>query len=213
MTSKSAYFISFEGVEGVGKTTAIELFAQLLEQRGIEYERNREPGGTPVAEALREIVLGQHDEPLTDTTELLLMFAARAQSVSQVIRPALERGAWVLCDRFTDATLAYQGFARGLPLSRINTLASWVHGELWPDATIWLHAPVEVTKQRMDIRGRDRDRIEQQPTAFFDKAAAGYAQLAAEHPERYFPIETSVSKDIVQERLALVLDTLLGRCT
>ncbi|MEO0575506.1 MAG: dTMP kinase [Pseudomonadota bacterium] len=209
MNTSAPRFVSFEGVEGVGKTTAIRLFAQLLDAKGVAYTRNREPGGTPVAEALRDIVLAEHDEKLADTTELLLMFAARAQSVAHVIRPALARGEWVLCDRFTDATLAYQGFARGLPVSRINTLAQWVHGDLWPHATIWLHAPVAVTNQRMDARGQDRDRIEQQPSAFFDKAAAGYAQLAADHPDRYFPIDTSVSKAVVKERLATVLDALL----
>ncbi|MEL6870202.1 MAG: dTMP kinase [Pseudomonadota bacterium] len=211
MGTTKPLFVSFEGVEGVGKTTAMSLFADLLDEQDIAYVRNREPGGTPVAEALREIVLGEHDEPLTDTTELLLMFAARAQSVAEVIRPALAQGSWVLCDRFTDATLAYQGFARGMPRERIDMLADWVHSDLWPDATIWLHAPPAVTEQRMSGRGRDKDRIEQQPADFFAAAADGYARLAQANPERYFQVETSAGIDVVKARLADVLDALLAR--
>ncbi len=209
MTKARGRFISVEGVEGVGKTTAIDLLAEILAARGIAFVRTREPGGTPVAELLRDVVLGHHDEALTDTTELLLMFAARAQSVAGVIRPALERGEWVLCDRFTDATLAYQGYARGLPMTRIYQLAEWVHGDTWPDTTILLEASSEIIARRLRDRERAADRIEQQRNSFFARAAAGYRELAAAHPARYSCIDSGQSLDAVRDALAQIINEQL----
>ena len=151
--TRRGLFLTVEGVEGVGKTTAMTLLAEALDARGVAAVRTREPGGTPMAEAIRELVLaGGGDERVGDTTELLLMFAARAQSVGNVIRPALTRGDWVLCDRFTDATLAYQGHARGVPLRRIHALAEWVHGDLWPDVTLLLTATPDTVAERLRAR-------------------------------------------------------------
>ncbi|MFK8053513.1 MAG: dTMP kinase [Woeseiaceae bacterium] len=203
-------FLSFEGVEAVGKTTTMRMTGELLDERGIHWIGTREPGGTPVAEALREIVLGAHDEPLTDTTELLLMFAARSQSVSQVIRPALEQGLWVLCDRFTDATMAYQGFGRGFSKAQIRQIADWVHGDLWPHKTFLLSAPSDVIEQRMEQRHQGRDRIEQQPASFFSRVAAGYQQLAADEPNRFLPVDTGQSLATVRERLVDYLESMIN---
>lgn len=195
-------FVSIEGVEGVGKTTAIEMLADILAGHGIAATRTREPGGTPMAEAIRELVLGARDgETVSDTTELLLMFAARAQSVTNVIRPALERGEWVVCDRFTDATLAYQGYARGLPMRRIHALAEWVHGDLWPDATLLLTARPETVAGRLRERADGPDRIEREPDAFFERVDAGYRSLAAAWPERYHVISTDGTLDTLRRDL------------
>ncbi len=189
-------FVSVEGVEGVGKTTAIEMLAEILDAQGIAATRTREPGGTPMAEAIRELVLaGREGETVSDTTELLLMFAARAQSVATVIRPALERGDWVICDRFTDATLAYQGHARGLPMRRILALAEWVHGDLWPDATLLLTAQPDTVAGRLRARAGGPDRIEREPDAFFARVDAGYRSLAETYPERYHVIATDGTLD------------------
>ena len=210
MTAERGLFITVEGVEGVGKSTAIDVLEALLTERGIDCVRNREPGGTPVAEQLRDVVLGDHREPLTDTTELLLMFAARAQSMAEVIRPALAAGRWVLCDRFTDATLAYQGYARGLPLTRIYQLAEWVHGDLWPDATILMEASPEVAAARLRDRDRAPDRIEQQRDGFFARAAAGYREIAAAEPARYRIIDANQDLASVQLALESVVDGLVA---
>lgn len=200
--SARGLFVSVEGVEGVGKTTAIEMLARILEGQGIAATRTREPGGTPMAEAIRELVLGARDgETVSDTTELLLMFAARAQSVTNVIRPALERGEWVVCDRFTDATLAYQGHARGLPMRRIHALAEWVHGDLWPDATLLLTAQPETVASRLRARAGGPDRIEREPDTFFERVEAGYRSLAQTYPERYHVISTDGTLDALQADL------------
>ena len=202
-------FITVEGVEGVGKTTAMGLLADLLEARGITATRTREPGGTPLAEAIRELVLGARDgEPVTDTAELLLMFAARAQSVANVIRPALARGEWVICDRFTDATLAYQGHARGLPMRRIYELAEWVHGDLWPDATLLLTATAATVASRLRDRQGGPDRIERESQDFFDRVDAGYRELAEAAPERYRVVSTDGSIDALRAALDDVIASL-----
>lgn len=194
-------FLSFEGVEAVGKSTTMQIAGSLLDEAGIRWVSTREPGGTPVAEALRQLLLGVHDETLTDISELLMMFAARAQNVHEVIRPALARGDWVLCDRFTDATLAYQGYGRGFSRSRILELAEWVHGDLWPDTTFLLAASDEVINARLAERGSELDRIEQQPAGFFERVADGYARLARKEPERFVLLDTSVSEAAVALKL------------
>ncbi|MEL7312334.1 MAG: dTMP kinase [Pseudomonadota bacterium] len=204
-------FVSFEGLEGVGKTTAIERFSSLLDQHGIDYVSTREPGGTNVAERLRGIVLDEHEEALTDTTELLLMFAARAQNVAQNIRPTLERGVWVICDRFTDATLAYQGYGRGISLDRINQLADWVHGDLWPDATVLLTADRALTERRLSGRGQARDRIEQERQEFFERAGNGYQALMQASPERFHEIDANQDLQGVAEQLERLTAALVDR--
>ncbi|MEM7610123.1 MAG: dTMP kinase [Pseudomonadota bacterium] len=190
MSERSGMFVSFEGLEGVGKSTSIQMAADWLQARGIGFISTREPGGTPVAERIRDIALGHHDEQLTDASELLLMFAARSQNVENVIRPALARGDWVLCDRFTDTTLAYQGYARGFALDAIYRLADLVHGDMWPARTLLLQAEPAIIRERLADRGSPLDRIEQQGDAFFARAGAGYAALAEAHADRYRVIDT-----------------------
>lgn len=207
-------FITVEGVEGVGKSTALGILDDVLRERGIEPVKTREPGGTPMAEAIRGLVLGARDgESVTDTTELLLMFAARAQSVANVIRPALERGQWVLCDRFTDATLAYQGHARGLPKRRIHELAEWVHGDMWPDITLLLTASPETVATRLGQRADGPDRIEREPGSFFDRAARGYLALAEANPERYRIVETNGTLNDLRRDLTDLIEAMLAEET
>ncbi|MEL6449128.1 MAG: dTMP kinase [Pseudomonadota bacterium] len=211
MSNERGVFLSVEGVEGVGKTTAIGMLEALLADRGIVTLRTREPGGTPLAEAIRGLVLGAGaEESVTDTAELLLMFAARAQSVAHVIRPALERGHWVLCDRFTDATLAYQGHARGLPLRRIYELAEWVHGDLWPDTTLLLTAHAETVAARLEGRAGGPDRIEREPGSFFERAEKGYLALAESDPKRYRVVSTDGNLEALRADLARLVDELMA---
>ena len=153
MTTKRGLFLTLEGAEGVGKSTNIEFITQHLEQRGIEYVLTREPGGTPLAEKIRELLLVVHEEPMSELTELLLVFAARAQHLDKVIEPALATGKWVVCDRFTDATFAYQGAGRGLSVETIGQLQSLVQGELRPDLTLILDLDPEIGLERASNRG------------------------------------------------------------
>ena len=145
-------FITLEGTEGVGKTTNLEYLKTLLDESAIQYIVTREPGGTPLGEALREMLLGENFKGMSDDTELMLMFTARAEHIAQVIRPALARGEWVVCDRFTDATFAYQGGGRQLDMQRIARLEQWVQGDLRPDLTLLLDAPVEIGRERAGKR-------------------------------------------------------------
>lgn len=202
-------FVTFEGGEGVGKSTAMRLAAEWLAGAGIEFVSTREPGGTPTAEAIRSLLLHHDDEPLSDTAELLLMYAARAQSVTHVIRPALARGVWVLCDRFTDSTLAYQGYGRGQPLERIRALAEWVHGGLVPDLTVLLDAPADVVAARMAGRGAGPDRIERERRAFFDRVRNGYDSLAKAEPARFRIVDTNCSRPALRDRLGALLEPLV----
>ncbi|MEM9173001.1 MAG: dTMP kinase [Pseudomonadota bacterium] len=200
-TGPPAQFISFEGLEGVGKSTSIRLLDEILQQHDIDCLITREPGGTPVAEQLRNIVLGHYDESLTDATELMLMFAARSQHITAVIEPALAAGRWVLCDRFTDATIAYQGYGRGESLSRIRDMAEWVHAERWPDKTLLLHAPAQVAATRLANRDGTPDRIETAGDGFFDRVWQGYQALAQAEPERFELIDTQGSIESVRQAL------------
>ncbi|WP_224750290.1 dTMP kinase [Halomonas sp. ML-15] len=203
-------FITLEGGEGVGKTTNMAWVCDWLSARGIEVVRTREPGGTPRAEAIRELLLDPtSDEPLDDDAELLLVFAARAQHLAQVIRPALARGAWVVCDRFTDATFAYQGGGRGLPVERIATLENFVQGELRPDLTLLLDMPLAAARQRLAARGSAPDRFEREREAFFTRVRKAYLAQAAAAPERIAVIDAAGALDEVQARLAQRLSTLL----
>lgn len=195
-------FISFEGTEGVGKTTAIEQLCLQLEKNGIHYLRTREPGGSPFAERLRDILLDPATE-IEDDTELLLLFAARCDHMQQVILPALQRGTWVVCDRFTDSTIAYQGFGRGhgdkAMLTKIETLIEQFVTQL-PELTLWLDLPVAEGMARANKRSA-ADRFEQQAMAFFTWVHTGFSQLASSHPERIQRIDASGSTDEVSARI------------
>lgn len=183
-------FITFEGTEGVGKSTQLKIAAAALERAGIDYIVTREPGGTPMAESVRELLLTPRDEPVHETTELLLMFAARAQHLRTRILPELDAGRWVLCDRFTDATFAYQGGGRGVSSETIATLETMVQGDIRPDHVILLDAPVETGMGRARKRG-ELDRFEQEAVAFFERIRQTYLQRAGSAPERYHVIDAS----------------------
>lgn len=203
-------FITVEGVEGVGKTTNIQFIAEQLTSAGVNVVLTREPGGTPLAESIREVLLETRDEPVAENTELLLMFAARAQHIAQVIEPALARGRWVICDRFTDATFAYQGAGRGVAMSKIADLEQWVQGDLRPDYTLLLDAPVEVGLARAKKRAA-LDRFEQEQQQFFLQVRQGYLNLAQVHQERYRIIDASKPLDDVQIQLRSVLSEMIGQ--
>lgn len=203
-------FITLEGPEGAGKSTNREYLAERLRERGIEVQLTREPGGTPLAERIRELLLDPSDEQMAVDTELLLVFAARAQHIAQVIRPALARGAVVLCDRFTDATYAYQGGGRGLPVERIAQLESFVQGDLRPDLTLVFDLPVEIGLSRAAARGR-LDRFEQEGRAFFEAVRATYLDRARAEPARYHVLDAAQSLAAVQRDLDGLLPTLLER--
>lgn len=194
---QSARFITFEGIEGVGKSTNIAHMVAVLERRGISVLTTREPGGTPMAEQLRALVAEHGDEPMPDIAELLIVFAARALHVNNVIRPALAAGTWVICDRFTDSSRAYQGGGRGLPQDDINRLADWVHGDLQPDLTILLDAPVETGMERAGKRS-DPDRFESEQGDFFRRVRATYLQLAENEPERIVVVDATQSLEAVR---------------
>lgn len=203
-------FITLEGPEGAGKSTNREYLAERLRERGIEVQLTREPGGTPLAERIRELLLDPSDEKMAVDTELLLVFAARAQHIAEVIRPALERGAIVLCDRFTDATYAYQGGGRGLPVERIAQLESFVQGGLRPDLTLVFDLPVEIGLSRAAARGR-LDRFEQEGRDFFEAVRNTYLGRARAEPTRYHIFDAAQSLAEVQRDLDGLLPTLLER--
>ena len=200
-------FITIEGIEGVGKSTNLDFVQSVLEDRGREVVRTREPGGTPSAERIRQVLLELGDESIPDIAELLLFFAARSLNLENLIRPALATGQWVLCDRFTDATRAYQGAGRGLDRERIDTLAGWVHDGLEPDLTLLLDAPVEVGFARIAAR-RSVDRMESEARAFYERVRAGYLDLAAANPARFAVIDAAQSLANVQNDIRAALRNL-----
>lgn len=207
--TKPGLFITVEGIEGVGKTTNIEFIADWLKTNAIDFVATREPGGTPLAEEIREVMLRPRDEPVCDTTELLLVFAARAQHLHRLIQPAIRAGQWVLCDRFTDATYAYQGGGRGLSLDTIATLETLVQQAFRPDAVILLDVPVEVGLARASARS-ELDRIEKEKADFFEKVRQTYLERAAADPERYHLVDASRDLPGVREQLETVLKTILA---
>ena len=200
-------FISFEGIEGVGKSTNIAHLTKLIEERGHKVLTTREPGGTPMAERIRELLIEHGDEPMPDIAELLLMFASRALHVSNVIQPALTAGTWVVCDRFTDASRAYQGGGRGIPQEDINRLANWVLGDLKPDLTILLDAPVETGMSRAGQRG-EPDRFEVERAEFFARVREAYLLLAAAEPERFVIIDATQNLASVQNSITQIASAL-----
>jgi dTMP kinase len=202
-------FITLEGPEGAGKSTNREYLAERLRAEGIEVLLTREPGGTPLAERIREVLLTPGDEVMNADTELLLVFAARAQHLAEVIRPALAKGVVVLCDRFTDSTYAYQGGGRGLSLERIATLETFVQGDLRPDLTLVFDLPVEVGLARASARGR-LDRFELEGRGFFDAVRSAYLKRAEADPQRYRLIDAAQPLAQVQQSLDALLPQLLG---
>ena len=183
-------FITIEGTEGVGKTTNIEFIQTWLNQQKIDFVTTREPGGTPLAEQIRELLLTPRDEKVCNSAELLLMFAGRAQHLDQVIVPAIQSGRCVVCDRFTDATYAYQGFGRGMDSALISHLERLVQAELRPDLTLILDIPVEIGLQRASQRSAP-DRFEREQTEFFERVRQGYLSIAANEPQRCVVIDAS----------------------
>ena len=197
-------FITFEGGEGAGKSTMIRRSRVWFEEQGIKVLQTREPGGTELAEKIREIVLGKEYSNLCATAELLLVFASRAQHLEELIRPALEEGTDVLCDRFTDATWAYQGAGRGMPEEMIETLENAVHGDLQPDLTLLLDLPVKLGMERVSGRG-ESDRIEQESLDFFDRVRRNYLERAATN-DRFVVIDASRDEQAVWNQIERVLN-------
>jgi dTMP kinase len=199
-----AKFITFEGVDGAGKSTGLDWFADALRQRGIDLLVTREPGGTPLGEQLREILLNQ---PMHIETEAMLMFAARREHVEKVIRPALQRGTWVISDRFSDASFAYQGGGRGVPLAKLEQLEQWVHGDLQPNLTLLFDIPIEVARQRLS-NNVSLDRFEQEKGEFFERVRQAYLARAAKSPQRITVIHAEKSLQEVQQELAKIVASL-----
>ncbi len=202
-------FITLEGSEGAGKSTNMDYIQKSLQAQGIDIVTTREPGGTPIGEDIRQLLLGHKHTGMSDDTELLLMFAARAEHINKVIHPVLTKGQWVLCDRFTDATYAYQGGGRGIDADRIAILENWVQGELRPCMTIYLDVPIETGRQRAGDRSTP-DRFEKEQNDFFNRVRQAYLDRAAQEPARFRVIDASLTLDQVQARLDQVIQELVG---
>ena len=208
MTQARGRFITVEGGEGAGKSSNLAHIQSMLEAAGKQVLFTREPGGTPLGESIRELLLGHQHTGMADETELLLMFAARAEHLHSKILPALEAGTWVLCDRFTDASYAYQGAGRGIAHERIATLEQYVQGDLRPDLTLLLDLPVETGIERAGKRSAP-DRFEKEAMDFFHKVRQGYLQIAADEPERVRVIDASPALEQVQQQISTVLEDYL----
>ncbi len=208
LKKSTALFITVEGVEGCGKTTNLAYIKNVLESAGVDLVCTREPGGTPLAESIRELLLANREESVDENAELLMMFAARAQHLDQVIQPAIESGQWVLCDRFTDATYAYQGGGRGLPVDAIQTLETLVQKGRQPDKTFFLDLDVNIGLARAKERG-ELDRFECEQMAFFERVRKAYWKRIDDDPERFIVIDASVSLDQVQQQIMKSLEALL----
>jgi len=198
-------FITFEGIDGAGKSTHVDWLAERLRGRGLTVHVTREPGGTALGEQLRELLLKQ---PMHLETETLLMFAARREHLAELIEPALLRGEWVVCDRFTDASHAYQGGGRGLERNKLHQLESWVHGHLQPDLTLLFDLPLEVARERIAVANRRLDRFEQERADFHERVRHAYLERAHAHPERICVIDANNSLDNIRKRLEEVVITI-----
>jgi dTMP kinase len=196
-------FITLEGSEGAGKSTSLNALCQHLSSAGIDVYQTREPGGTPMAEAIREVMLADWQESVSGLTELLLVFAARLQHLTHEIKPRLAKGQWVVCDRFTDATYAYQGVARGTPLAYVEALENWVQADLRPDLTLYLDLDPEIGRQR--IAGRQQDRMENEQAEFFRAVRAGYLQRVETQPAMQL-IDASQSIEEVRAAMLAVVE-------
>ena len=206
MTGK---FITIEGIEGAGKTTCMQVVTEIIENQGITAIHTREPGGTDLGEDLRNLLLGHKHTGMSDDAELLMMFAARAEHIAQKIKPSLEDGKWVLCDRFTDATYAYQGYGRGIPLEKISGLETWVQGTLRPDLTLLMDLPVEVGMERAGKRSAP-DRFESEAWDFFERIRQGYLSIAAEQPSRVKVIDASQDLPGVQAQVKTAIEAFVN---
>ena len=206
---RTGRFLTVEGIEGVGKTTQVACLSKTLSERGIAHVVTREPGGTPLAERIRDLVLSPREEGLPPTAELLLMFAARAVHLANHIEPNLIAGNWVVCDRFTDATYAYQGAGRGISQDDIRYLETWVQGARRPDLTLLLDVPVEVGLARSRKRdvGKIRDRFERERAEFFERVREGYLLRARADPDRMAVIDAVAPVDEVTARITEVLES------
>ncbi len=202
-------FISFEGIDGAGKSTHIDFVAELLKSAGKDLVTTREPGGTVLGEKLRDLLL---HEKMHLETEALLMFASRREHIAQVIAPALARGQWVISDRFTDASFAYQGGGRGLDRSKMEALEAWVHPHLQPDLTLLFDVPLEVARARLDAT-RTLDKFEQEKADFFSAARAEYLRRAQQFPHRFQVIDATRSIADIQVTLAAILKNMLEKST
>ncbi len=210
MKQSKGLFITVEGIEGVGKSTAIRFLQAYLEDREVDVLVTREPGGTEIAEVIRKMLLAHYNEPMTQDTELLLMFASRAQHIAHVIKPALKKKQLVLCDRFTDASFAYQGAGRGMPEDYIAALERWVQGGLKPDLTILLDAPAKLGAHRAKHRGVMADRIELEQIQFFERARGAYLARAELEPTRFRVIDATQSLAQVKQELTTIMDDCLS---
>lgn len=197
MNGKRGLFLTLEGVDGAGKSTHVQWMVDTLASLGQRVLCTREPGGTPIGEKLRDLLL---HEPMTLECETLLMFAARAEHVSKVIEPALASGTWVVCDRFTDATFAYQGGGRELGTAKIEALERWVHPTLQPDCTWLFDVPLEVARERLN-RTRDKDRFEQEADAFFLRTRDVYLTRATQQPHRFTVVDSTQPIDVIRGQL------------
>lgn len=206
--SRRGKFITIEGSEGVGKSTNLDFVAGLLTEAEIDFIVTREPGGTPLAEEIREVLLAPRQEAMSELTELLLVFAARAQHLAEKIQPALAAGTWVLCDRFTDATFAYQGGGRQLSDAVIEQLQTLVQGELRPDLTLLLDAPVTTGMQRASRRG-ELDRFEREAEGFFERVRQAYLDALSREPARFALIDAAQTLPAVQSQIRTALAPLL----
>lgn len=200
----TAKFITFEGVDGAGKSTHLEWFANALRQRGIDLLVTREPGGTPLGEYLRELLL---NHAMHAETEALLMFAARREHVEQVIRPALQRGTWVISDRFSDASFAYQGGGRGVALEKLEQLERWVHSDLQPDMTLLFDIPIEIARLRL-ANNISLDRFEHEQDSFFEKVRQAYLARSQKSPARFVIIHAEKTREEVKANLERIISSI-----
>jgi len=203
-------FITLEGSEGAGKSTNLAYLAERLQAQGLEVITTREPGGTDIGEKIRGLLLDPQNSAMHQDTELLLMFAARAQHIREKILPAIERGAWVISDRFTDASFAYQGAARGMGFERIAEIENWVQQGFAPDLTLVFDLPIEIGMQRVASRGEQTDRFEQEQKDFFEKVRAAYLQRAEAAPRRYAVLDASQNLAAVQQQIRQQLNDKLA---
>lgn len=203
-------FLTVEGIEGVGKSTIMQFIDQFLSQEDIPHQLTREPGGTEIAEQIRQILLSKHQEKMSQDTELLLMFASRAQHIAGVIKPALAEGKWIICDRFTDSSFAYQGGGRGIALDRISQLETWVQGDFRPDCTLLLDAPVDIALARANKRG-EPDRIESEKHDFFERIREAYLDRAKQYPHQYRIVDATQPLEHVKNAIATILNSLLSK--
>jgi dTMP kinase len=203
-------FISIEGTDGAGKTTQIGFIAEYLRTRAIPFVQTREPGGTALGEAIRELLLGRDDLAASARSQLLLVFAARNQHLEELVRPALARGDWVVCDRFTEATYAYQGGAGGIGFPAISTIENWVQGSLRPDLTLLLDLPVEDGLARVRQRGQSRDRFDTLEVAARHRIREAYLRLADDHPERIVLVDARPAMEEVSAQISRILTSRFG---